>query len=100
MLVTSEMLREAAEQDREWPSEIPSEPGVFVTPEQLHTAARLIDEAGDVRIDYPQRLRSRNPRPAFIDASQQENPEVLVLIVGIIPGEKHYIARDGAEVYV
>ncbi len=63
---------------------------VPVTPDQLETAGRILAEG-------PQPVANgvKSDMPGFVEADQQEDPEVLLFQVGILPSRTYRIARDG-----
>lgn len=63
---------------------------VPVTPEQL-------EAAGQILADGPQPICNgiKDQMPGFIEAEQQEQEDVLVFQVGILPSRTYRIAQDG-----
>lgn len=64
--------------------------GLRVYAAQCETAARLLREADPVVCNG-----LTEERPGWID-QQEENEDVLVLKIGIIPSTVHYIDKDGS----
>lgn len=93
MLVNSRSLAAAAEEVRArnaGPQYVPAA-GVYVTAEQLDTAARLLREA------EPSICNGRkSERPGFIHEGSQVALDSLVLDIGILSTERYVIARDGS----
>lgn len=104
MIVNSAQLTIAADliRERNEPHVVIRVEGVAVSAAQLDTAARILREAEPSIITNATGLRSGTvsydpqERPGYIDAAQQDDPEVLVFTVGILPSTEYRIARDGA----
>lgn len=92
ILVSSIQLERAADEiaaHNRRPRLIPSE-GVTVSASQMRTAAKIIREA------EPSVANGKvSERPGFIEDTDQDDPLVLVLRVGILSTELHRIDRRG-----
>ena len=89
MIVNSKQLDNAADEIGEGARK--TKEGVLVTAAQLRTAARILREA------EPSVCNGLSAeRPGFIEAEDQDDPDVLVFQMGILTGASYRIRPDGS----